>query len=190
MDEKHVRIIIGVGLLVVAGGLLLLVQKPAPETEVHVHADFKVFLDGVDYNFAQEKYMTSEAQVKSLRVHLHGMDGEIIHVHAKGVTLGEFFGSIGMQFNPNCFTLDSNERHCSDKIKTLKFFVNGAQNNMFENYEIRDLDRILVSFGSENGEALQEQLNSVSDRACIFSEKCSERGTSPPESCTINGCIA
>lgn len=164
--------------------------RPVIPTDVHLHADFKVFLNGADFNFAQEKFMTSEEAEKSSVVHLHGLDGNVIHVHAPQITLGDFFRSLGMDFNSTCFVTDSNESFCNFGDKTLKLFVNGAANSQFGSYQPKDLDRILVSFGNESADQIQLQINSVSDNSCIYSEKCPERGPAPPESCDLEGCKA
>lgn len=153
--------------------------------DVHMHADFKVYLNGVAYNFAEEKYMSPEEAPLSPFTHLHDMDGEVIHKHMTGITLGDFFASIGMSLTDTCFTLDDGTAYCSDTNHTLNFFVNEKPNSDFGDYEIEDLDRILVSYGSEDEAALQSQLASVTDRACIYSETCPERGSPPDESsCT------
>jgi hypothetical protein len=52
---------------------------------------------------------------------------------------------------------------------------------MFGDYEFTDLDRILITYGDMAGVA--DQISSVSDLACMYSEKCPERGTPPTENC-------
>ena len=143
----------------------------------HNHADFAVYLNGVQYNFSQEKYMSSENVSLSHNLHLHALDGEIIHIHAPGVKLKDFFRSIGMNFTANCFVLDDGQSFCNNAQSKLLFYVNGRQDYRYGEYESQDLDRILITYGS--GYAQQ----SVSDRACIYSLKCPERGAPPDESC-------
>lgn len=186
--DSAVAIILTGFALVAVAPLLWIFSQPGQETPYHSHADFKVVLDGKEYNFSQEKYMTAAATEKSSRVHLHDLDGKIIHVHAKGVTLGEFFRTLGMKFTVNCFETDSGEKYCNNGNQTLKLLVNGKPNNLLENYEILDLDRVLVSYGNENRAELQQQIDSVSDRACIFSGKCPERGPSSSEPCSQSVC--
>ena len=176
----------------------LLSPKPQPVLgDVHKHADFKVYLDGLGYNFTQEKYMSSNSSKLSNFVHLHDMDGGIIHQHMTTITLGTFFRSLNMTFNSSCFVPD-NGTFCNSGEKTLKMFVqhSGGQwerNSKMGDYEFIDLDRILISYGSENDAQLAKQMESVTDRACIPSEKCPERGHPPDEnsSCNTSGpCVA
>lgn len=190
--KKELVVIVAAGILIFAG-IFFLAQKPVHEDEFHLHADFRVILNRETIDFSAGKYMTTKEQVLSSFVHLHDNNGKIIHVHAKGVTLGDFFTSLGMEFSKECFGLDIEddleEKFCNQGEKTLKMFVNGVENTEFENYEPKDLDRILITYGNENAEELQQQINSVSDEACIQSLKCPERGEPLPEdSCTAAGC--
>lgn len=181
------RFILGLVLVTMA---LTLYSHFKPEYEplvgdVHMHADFKVYLDGVAYDFAQEKYMSSEESALSPFTHLHDMNGTVIHKHMSGITLGDFFESIGMDLSRVCLTLDDGTAYCDEEGKTLKFYVNGKANDQFNAYEFDDLDRILLTYGDETKEEIQAQLESVGDEACIYSETCPERGTPPDESsCT------
>lgn len=171
--------------------LLFACEKPEPVLgDTHEHADFKVYLNGEAYDFAQDKYMSTDERKLSNFTHLHGGDGEIIHKHMTTVTLGDFFESLNMYFDEECFMLDGEDipssdgppSFCNDETNTLKFYVNGKRNSEFGDYELSDLDQILISYGDENSEGIEAQLTSVSDRACIQSEKCPERGSPTDES--------
>lgn len=154
--------------------------------DVHEHADFKVYLEGEAYDFAQDKYMSSDEHKLSNFTHLHDGDGELIHKHMSTITLGDFFESLGMQFTAECFKLDGGSFYCNEGEKTLKMFVNGEHNNEFGDYELSDLDQILISYGDETDEEIQTQIASVGDRACIQSETCPERGAPSDESSCLS----
>ncbi len=55
-----------------------------------------------------------------------------------------------------------------------KLYVNGKENAAFLAYEPQDLDRILITDGV---------IADIADDACIYSEKCPERGKPPSEEC-------
>ncbi|MDO8624848.1 MAG: hypothetical protein Q7R47_02100, partial [Candidatus Diapherotrites archaeon] len=150
---------------------------PAPAEPIHWHADFKVYLDNNAFDFSQSKYQSVEGNELSERIHLHENDGNVIHIEGADVLLGEFFNSIGMKFSSTCFVTDTNKSYCDGAAGQLKFFVNGQINTQFENYVPQDLDRILIAYGNETPEQLQQELDSVTDNACIESGKCPERGT-------------
>ncbi len=151
--------------------------------KVHEHADFKVYLNGKVFDFTQAKYQSSDTNPLDPDAHLHDGNGDVTHKHRKGITLSYFFKSIGMNFDKNCFALDTKEQLCSENDRALKFFVNGEPNDMYGDYEFTDLDKILISYGSDNQIEIQRQLNSVTDDACMYSEKCPERGAPPTENC-------
>ncbi len=187
--KKEILVILAL-IAVVAFIVLLPEQKPPVLGDVHVHADFKVFLDGIPYNFSQEKYMSGRNKALSNFIHLHDMEGDVIHQHMSGVTLGQFFTSLGMQFNSSCFVTDE-KAYCTTHEKRLRFFVNGRERTEFDGYVISDRDRILITYGNV-GVTVINELTEVTDKACIYSGTCPERG-SPPEEGTCNAgetCIA
>jgi len=151
---------------------------------VHEHADFAVFVHGMRYNFSQEKFMSDEGALSPF-VHLHDMDGDVLHKHASGVTLGYFFESVGMSLNATCLALDA-KTYCADGSNTLRMYVNGLENTLNERYKFKDLDQILITYGQEEI-IIQEQVSSVTDKACIYSGKCPERGSPPDEIACIAG---
>jgi len=158
-------------------------QETSAGTEVHEHADFKVYINGTVLDFTLPKYQSSEDAPLHEYTHLHDGVGHIIHKHRTGVTVGDFITSLGMQFTRNCFVSDTGEEFCNGEKEALTFFVNGVSNDQFGDYELHDLDRILISYGSESGGMIQAQMQSVTDEACIYSEKCPERGEAPTENC-------
>ncbi len=163
--------------------------------DVHEHADFKVYLNGVAFNFSVDKYMSDLAANRTLSnfVHLHDGNGNIIHKHAPGVTLGMFFSSIGMSLSSDCFVTDFATEFCNKdgtglNKRILRFYVNGIPNSAFGDYEFHDLDRILITYGNQNEQEIAVQIGSVSADACIYSEKCPEKGSPPTEfSCVGSG---
>ncbi|PIN81888.1 hypothetical protein COV11_00850 [Candidatus Woesearchaeota archaeon CG10_big_fil_rev_8_21_14_0_10_30_7] len=125
----------------------------------HYQADFKVYINGKELDFNQQKYF-----VKSRFVHVEndeqGDSGKVLHMHASGVPLWLFFESIGMNFDNECFTQDTKEKYCNDKKNNLKFYVNGKLNNEFEDYVFQDNDKLLISYGSDD-EDVTAQIESV-----------------------------
>ncbi|MBI5224315.1 hypothetical protein HY989_00430 [Candidatus Micrarchaeota archaeon] len=183
-------------LLVLISILMLLGNKEKPQIgivgEIHYHADFKVFIEGFEINFSNPKYMSADNSSLSKFTHLHDMNGEILHVHAKGVTLGMFFKSLRMEFTSECLLLDGGKKYCPDGEKNLKLYVNGVYNPLMHEYMPQDLDRILITYGNEPESSLKSQMESVKNNACIYSEKCPQRGSPPLEAGCVGGndCIA
>ena len=157
-------------------------DEPTLGDKVHEHADFKVYLNGKAFDFTPTKYQDSKDTPKDPYAHLHDGNGNVTHKHRQGITLAYFFKTIGITFDRNCFINDMKQRYCSDEKNTLKMYVNGKANDKFGEYEFSDLDRILISYGPKD-EVVTSQINSLTDLACMYSEKCPERGKPPTEYC-------
>ncbi len=125
----------------------------------HYHADLKVYINGEEIDFAQEKYF-----VKSRFIHVEndvqGDTGKVLHMHATGVPLWIFFESTGMKFEKDCLTLDTGEKYCNSNNKILRFYVNGKPNEEFGDYIFQDNDRILISYDLA-GKDIKSQIDSV-----------------------------
>lgn len=175
------------GLVFVLGFLLFsgCTQAP-PETplqEYHAHADLLVILDGKTLDLNKEEFMSTPYRHLSEDTHLHDFNPFVVHFHKEGVSIGEFFESLGMKLGSQCFD-DGKKQYCANEEKKLFFYANGKKNNEFEAYVPIDLDKILVYYGET--EPSQEIIGRVLEQACIYSEKCPvPKGfVLPQESCS------
>lgn len=153
--------------------------------KVHEHADLKVYLNGKILDLWQDKYQSTDEKPLDTDTHLHDGNGNNIHKHRTKKTLWDLFTSIGISFSKDCFLLDTKEKFCNNWTSNLKLFVNGKENTLFSNYELVDLDKILISFWSDSQEEIKKQIASISDQACMYSEKCPERWKPPTENCVV-----
>ncbi len=127
------------------------------EKEFHIHADFKVYIDDNQIDFSQLMY-----QLRSKSVHVEDGIGDVVHVHKEGITIGDFFKTLDIKFNNTCIIIPMEDPHCNTDNMKLSFYVNGIENDEFESYEIKELDKILISYGEGN---IKKQLESVTDLA-------------------------
>lgn len=155
----------------------------ADDGDYHVHANLKVLINDQPLDLSLAKYQSIEHKELDPQVHLHDYVGDVVHIHAKGVTLDQFLKSLGLGLSASCLVTDDGRQFCVGNGATLQMFVNGAPNTQLGDYQPQDLDRILISYGTNPESGLQQKLASVSDTACIYSLKCPERGEPPTESC-------
>jgi protein-disulfide isomerase len=145
---------------------ILKAPKPAAEgvgEKVHEHADLALYINGKK-TLLQSK---PEFFEKDPDVHSHKDTEEVIHKHKTGVTLGQL--------------TDSWKTNLPEKVE---WYVNGIkQESDYKKYEFKDLDRIILSFSDVGSSPTKQQLSEVTDRACVYSEKCPERGKPPTENC-------
>lgn len=167
---------------------ILKAPKPSLGTseKYHTHANFKVIVNGNAMDFSVAKYQEKNGKDLDEDIHLHDGKGDLLHIHKKGATLGQFFTSLGMSLTQTCFTDDVWTAFCSkgatDQNK-LKMYVNGKMNDSFDTYVPQDLDKIVIIYGPESEVVMNEEAKSVADDACIYSLTCPERGKPPTEEC-------
>jgi hypothetical protein len=164
--------------------LLLLFIFLSEEKEFHVHADFKVILNGVSINFSEDQYQSAGFNYLHEGVHLHDGNGDVIHYHAKNINLSVFFDSLTLGLTDSCFGY-SNQAYCTNSTHALSFYLNGEQVESISSYVVEDLDRILIAYERVEIDT-KNYLNLVTDRACIESVLCPERGE-PSEGSCITG---
>lgn len=142
-----------VAVLILMGGIfgLILFQstRPAtPESEIvsrggiHWHTELSVKILGTYQNIPPDIGIG----ITHLPIHTHEADG-VIHlefsglVKEDGIRLGRFFKNWGKEFNKDCI-LDE----CNGSEGQLKMLVNGEENFEFENYVMRDKDKVEIIF--------------------------------------------
>lgn len=133
----------------------------------HEHADFMMYINGRQIDFTKEDY-----QERHTLVHLETPDVSpfVIHTHATGITYGMFFETIGIDIN-DCLTINEKE-FCDGNGRSLKYYINGKITPDLKHTLIHDLDKVLISYGSENTAEVQTQLASIGNHACEQSGKC------------------
>lgn len=160
----------------------------------HAHADFAVYIDGKKFNFEQQKYMSAvpvkdengEMILAERRdrqfLHLHDMNGDVVHRHKPGLTLGEFFTSLGFTMSDTCLTTDEDVTTCTEGEEKWRMFVNGQEQPFSPAFVWNDLDTLLLTYGSTDEEK-EKQLKDMTSEACLYSQTCPERGDPPEENC-------
>jgi hypothetical protein len=165
-----IMLMLGLGLY-----FFLSLQKPAYGAmgSAHEHSDFKLYINGQAYNFSQAKYMTEtdnsggveNCATGSVFAHMHDLDGNLVHKHATGATWGYFFSTLNITLSPDCIAMDMGEKYCSGNGKTLRFFVNGKEVHGLADYEIHNLDKVIITFGNETDEGIATQIATITDEA-------------------------
>ena len=162
-----------------------LTTEQGTQEHVHVHADFAVYLDHEKQTYTDDRYQSHQGAVKHPSLHLHSNDDHVVHRHADGVTMGDFFTSLGYRVSNTELTTDSGTVYQNSGTEQLLFFVNGQIHEDFINYIFQDEDQLLLYFGDPDDPRIETYLESITDEACIYSGTCPERGVAPPSDCGI-----
>lgn len=128
----------------------------------HEHAALLVSIFGDKFDFSLPAY-----QIKSSWIHFEGGDGNTIHRHASGVTLGYLFDSLGLGIDGNCFTFQDGRQFCTNEDYSLKLYINGKQVSDIQDYVIQEGDRILILYGAETRGEIQERLSELNSLQII-----------------------
>ena len=158
--------------------------------EVHVHADFRLYLGDERIRFTDTKYQSEEKHILDAAQHFHDENDKVVHRHANNATLVNFFHSIGVTLTDTCLTLDTGTDHCSNDTQKLILFVNGNPISDIIHYQTVEKDRILLYYGDPKNPRLPEYIAGVTDESCLYSHTCPERGEPPTESCGLTCDVA
>lgn len=158
--------------------------------DFHVHSDFAVYINGEKFNFTQSKYMTStnvcHAANQEKHLHMHDMNGDVVHSHEDGQHWSQFFDTIGFEMTDTSITTDDGKEYKNDGTKKWHFVVNGQEVTTIADRAFVDLDRVLFSYGDIKSQLLKTEMASVTNKSCIYSKKCPvpEGIVLPPENCS------
>jgi len=122
----------------------------------HEHASMLVRVFGDKFDFAATAY-----QVKSAWIHFESSDGNTIHRHASGVTLGYLFDNLNIIISEECFIFPDGRQFCTNEDYSLKYYINHQLVDSIRDHILDDQDRILISYGNENQEQIVQQLQEL-----------------------------
>lgn len=128
----------------------------------HSHAAILVKIFGDTFDFSSPAF-----QIKSSWIHFEGRDGTTIHKHATGVTLGYLFETLGIGIDEQCYIFPDGKQFCTDEDYTLNYFINREKVDDINEYEIEEDDRILILFGGETPEEIEEYLAELDNQALV-----------------------
>lgn len=144
---------------------------------VHHHANFALYINGErdefkSFTFYEEVQACADhgaANPKS-RVHMHNQDASLIHVHDNGATWGHFFANLGYGLTDKALQNDDGVFAASDDDK-LTFILNGQEVSTIANRVISSEDVLLINYGSEDNETLEQRFKEIPSNAQEFNGK-------------------
>jgi len=122
----------------------------------HEHASLLVRIFGDKLDFSSPAY-----QIKSSWIHFEDSDGSTIHRHSSGVTLGYLFDTLNIGIDTECYKFPDGRHFCSNEDYSLKYYLNHQIVNNIYDYVLEDSDRILITYGNETPEQIEDQLKEL-----------------------------
>jgi hypothetical protein len=160
-----------------------------PEMPVHVHANFAIFVDGKQIDFAKPDYMSlkpctenQEPSVNKLdNVHLHDNVGNVVHVHQDGITWNDLLQSLRFDINSQSDV----SKNLTSKIYLDKNLVDSkilSENIKQDQHLLISINNLDAFTSIDQSETLKSQYQQVGDNAHTYSEHSASEscsGTSP-----------
>lgn len=217
---KYLSFIIALTILSLVACSRTPVANPDPN---HTHADFAVWIDGEKLDFSRPEFMSGTSDDHDpdhtkhhQYLHLHDGIGHVIHRHKPGLTLLDFFRSIGIEVRMKkgdpaigepealllCLKFPQLEKEtCESPWRYFLVYTNdpaeGGASFLKDDIDFHDGDSLLISIGDERQEdfvlRLHEQWLLMTSDACLYSRTCPWRGEPPTENCIADPevpCIA
>ncbi len=148
-----------------------------PPAQVHYHANFAVYVNGQREKFqAMDYYEETAATSCSIkesdqsenkpmaRTHMHGNVDDVVHVEDKLVTWGNFFTVLGWNVGGNYIATRGTVYEAGDQ-NTVTYILNGKKVGNITNTIIGDQDRLLVDYGSQTQEQINQEYASIQNNA-------------------------
>ena len=137
----------------------------SPDSEItaedkHAHATILVKVFGDRFDFSQSQF-----HLKNPKINLEPAQPDLIHRNSDDATLGFFFETFGMQLTQDCFVFPDGRDFCSNDDYALKFYVNDKKIDDLSKYLISEDDRILISYGPESEQEIEEQITDLESMA-------------------------
>lgn len=161
-----------IGLIIILGTRFLTYQ---PAKDVHYHANFAVYINGQREQFKNFTYYvdiegscTLEKQMTPReRAHMHGNVNDVVHIEDQTVTWGQFFQNIGWVVDPMVIRTPDQILLETDLGK-INFLLNGKHVENIVNRVVNDKDRLLVDYGTNSDQVLQQEYESIATTASKY----------------------
>ncbi len=128
----------------------------SPNILVDIQASFAIFTNGTFRIFSDERY-----QNLSKDVYLQNPNPNIVIVKKENITWNDFFKTLPMQLSKDCLITGTKQTFCTGAAGSLKFYINGVEDPNSLDKTIHQNDKLLVSFGDETEEKIQNQFQQI-----------------------------
>lgn len=173
------KVVLAGGIGIILGVLVLLGIRFATYSvpdQVHYHANFAVYVNGVRQEFKGiQYYEETAAQTCTLhsadspkeRAHMHDNINSVVHVEDHLVTWGNFMQNLGWGMGDD-YLKTSDALYANGGQGTLSFILNGTAVESVAGRIIQDKDRLLISYGTDSSDQLQKEYKTVPATAATY----------------------
>ncbi len=135
---------------------------------VHYHANFSLYINGQkdefkSFTFYEEVQACAADDANNIkaRTHLHDNNPGLVHVHAGGVTWGQFFTNLGYTLSNKAMVTDKGVFAEDQNGNKLTFILNGQPIQAIEGKLINTEDVLLINYGNDDSKTLQGRYDQI-----------------------------
>ena len=167
--SKNILFVVIIGIL--ATGIFVLFNQLKPKQSVSIQpsvvispanrvvdykAAFAIFTNGTFRVFTAAMYHD-----QSEDVFIQADNPNIIQVKKSNITWDDFFRTLPFKLTKDCLITGTGETFCSNNISRLGFYLNRKEDPNALDKVISKGDRLLVTYGNENEQQIQNQLQKI-----------------------------
>lgn len=115
---------------------------------IYTNGTFRVFTASMYHNLSKDVFIKADNPNR-------------VYVKKAGVTWDDFFKTLPMKLTKDCLTTGTRQTFCTDNNGRLRFYLNGKEDNNALGKQIENGDRLLISYGNENEDQIQKQLQKI-----------------------------
>lgn len=115
---------------------------------IFTNRTFRVFSAAMYHNLSEDVFIQAD-------------NPNIVHVKKDRVTWSDFFKTLPFALSKDCLTTGTKETFCTGTNGSLRFYLNGSLDQNVLDREINVGDQLLVTFGKEDAEQIQKQLQQL-----------------------------
>jgi len=180
-----VALVVGIVVGLIAFALLRLLTYTPPK-HTHYHANFAIYINGVQEKFSSPLYYQEIASCSKdddtdplHRAHMHDEVFDVVHVHATGVTWNNFFENININTDPG-YLRTNGKVYTNNETNKVTYILNGKQISSLSGQSLNSEDALLVNYGSEDPTTINSRFTSLPNKAHEYNLK------NDPASCSGN----
>ena len=168
--NKKVLLSISIG-IVIGASVVLGIRFAAYKApyQVHYHANFAIYVNGVRQEFKGTQYYEETAtEICTLhpvdspkeRAHMHDNVNSVVHVEDHLVTWGNFMQNLGWGMGDD-YLKTTDATYTNGEQGKLSFILNGKPIESIAGQIIQDKDQLLISYGTDSSDQLQKEYKIV-----------------------------
>ncbi len=148
-----------------------------PNHTTHYHANWQVWINGQQQTFSEPTFYQEIASCSINddndplhRAHMHEGVYNVIHVHANGVTYGQFLENINSSAQRGYLNI-AGKVYQDNPDNKVTYILNGRRLDSLEGIVIKSEDKLLINYGNEAEQELIARDNAMQNKAYDYNHK-------------------